>query len=320
MSRWANEQTMKIPAKESGVYLVEATAAGLRAYTIVIVSDIAVITKVSEGQVLSYVVERKSGKPVGGAEVLLWVDSKEAARSQTNSDGLVAQQAQFNHPDAVTVLAVDGKRFAANSLNSWSLGNEEESRLMVYGYTERPIYRPGDQVHFKVLLRRRSFNGYQLPGTGTVHIDLRDAQGNNQLSQEFAVNSNGTLNGAYTLAAGASLGEWCLEAKAGERQLGQSCFGVEEYKKPEYQVRVTPTTLRVIQGHAIQATIEARYFFNEPVAKAKVKWVVHTSHWWAPGRYEANQDDEDAMYDGGRAQWRARCRRQADHYAADQAR
>ena len=298
MSRWANEQTMKVPAKEAGVYLVEATAAGLRAYTIVIVSDIAVITKVSEGQVLSYVVERKSGKPVGGAEVLLWVDSKEAAKSQTDANGLVVQQAQFNHPDAVTVLAVDGKRFAANSLNSWSLGNEEESHLMVYGYTERPIYRPGDQVHFKFLLRRRSFNGYQLPGAGTVHIDLRDAQGNSQLSQEFAVNSNGTLNGAYTLAAGASLGEWCLEAKAGERELGQTCFGVEEYKKPEYQVRVTPATPRVIQGQAIQATIEARYFFNEPVAKAKVKWVVHTSHWWAPGRYEANQDDEDAMYGG----------------------
>ncbi|MDR3764005.1 MAG: alpha-2-macroglobulin family protein [Acidobacteriota bacterium] len=296
--RW-EEQTVKVPAKEPGVYLVEATAAGLRAYTIVIVSEIAVITKTSDGQVLSYVVERASGKPVSGAQVLLWVDGEQVAQSSTNAEGMVLQQAKFEHPDSVTVLAVDGHRFAANALDSWSLGSDESARILAYGYTERPIYRPGDQVHFKFLLRHRTFNGYDLPSAGTLHVELRDGQGNSQLSQEFAVNSRGTLNGDFTLPPSSALGEWCFEAKQGERFLGDSCFGVEEYKKPEYQVRVTPAAPRVIQGQGIQATIEARYFFGEPVARAKVTWVVHTSRWWAPGRFEdADDADDDAEDDG----------------------
>ena len=34
----------------------------------------------------------------------------------------------------------------------------------------------------------------------------------------------------------------------------------------------------LLAGQPIQASIEARYFFGEPVAGAKVKYVVHTSH------------------------------------------
>ena len=287
-------QEIKVPAKEAGVYLVEATAAGLRAYTIVIISDIAVITKTSSGQVLSYVVERKTGNPVAGADVMLWVDREQVATSQTGAQGLVLQQASFDKPDSVTVLALSGNRFAANSLNSWSVGNSESGHLNAYGYTERPIYRPGDTMHFKFLLRARTPVGYQVPNIHTMHVEMRDAQGNSKLSQEFAVNSNGTLNGDYTIPADAALGDWCIDAKAGESQVGGMCFGVEEYKKPEYQVRVTSAGPRVVQGQAIRATIEARYFFGEPVAHAKVTWVVHTSPWWAPGRYESDEEDADA--------------------------
>ena len=49
--------------------------------------------------------------------------------------------------------------------------------------------------------------------------------------------------------------------------------------------------MRVLQGNSIQATIEARYFFGEPVAGAKVKYVVHTSqHYW----WDEDEDDADA--------------------------
>ena len=288
-------QTVKIPVQNAGVYLVEATDGGLRAYTVVIVSDIAVITKTSNGQVLSYVVERGTGKPVANAEVLLWVDREQVADSKTDANGIVLQQAKVERPDSVTVLVLDGKRFTANALNSWSLGSAEDSHLHAYGYTERPIYRPGDTVHFKFLLRARTPLGYQLPTQHTFHVELSDAQGNNKLSQEFAVNSNGTLHGDYGIPADAPLGEWSIVVKADDRYLESVNFGVEEYKKPEYQVRVTPASTRVIQGQPIQATIEARYYFGEPVTNAKVVWVVHKSPWWAPGRYSAGQDDDDAQ-------------------------
>jgi len=68
-----------------GVYLVEATDGTLRAYTIVIVSDLGVITKTAPGQVLAFAADRQSGAPVTAADVRVWTDKKEDARLQTDT-------------------------------------------------------------------------------------------------------------------------------------------------------------------------------------------------------------------------------------------
>ena len=69
----------------------------------------------------------------------------------------------------------------------------------------------------------------------------------------------------------------------GERYVEGTSFSVQDYKKPEYAVKVTAQTPRVLQGQPIKATIDARYYFGEPVANAKVKWVVHTSPYYPIG-------------------------------------
>jgi len=54
----------------------------------------------------------------------------------------------------------------------------------------------------------------------------------------------------------------------------------------------------LLQGSPIQASIEARYFFGEPVASAKVIYVVHTSqhYWWDEDEADEN-GDADASAD-----------------------
>ena len=57
-----------------------------------------------------------------------------------------------------------------------------------------------------------------------------------------------------------------------------------------------PAVPRVLQGNPIQANINARYFFGEPVAGAKVTYVVHTSthYWWDQDEGDDNGDSADA--------------------------
>ena len=59
------------------------------------------------------------------------------------------------------------------------------------------------------------------------------------------------------------------------RAFANANFDVEEYKKPEYEVRVTPAKARVLQGQPMQATIDSRYYFGEPVNGAKVKYAIY---------------------------------------------
>ncbi len=74
-------------------------------------------------------------------------------------------------------------------------------------------------------------------------------------------------------------------------------FHVEEYRKPEYQVRVNAAKPRVLQGEPMQVVIDARYFFGEPVANGKVKYRVYrTPHYW----WDREGDDGDGA--GGEAE------------------
>ncbi len=320
VSRWKQElpnakhfswesQSVPVPLKDKGVYLVEATDGRLRAYTLLIVTDLAMIIKSAPGHVLAMVVERRSGKPAAGVEVLLRVKNQERARLTSDENGLVEQDVSMKTapgggdeeaeaatgPEGVLLLAHRGSDVAVNSPYAWYLSSDPERDLVGYIYTDRPVYRPGHTVQFKGILRRRTAAGYQLPPAHTVQVEITAADGKTVLNRQLPVSASGTVRGEYVVPANAALGYYSVQVHFG-RAVATGEFHVEEYKKPEYEVRVTPEKPRLLEGEPIRATVEARYYFGEPVANAKVKYVLHRSIYWAfdywPDEMEGEGDSE----------------------------
>ena len=56
--------------------------------------------------------------------------------------------------------------------------------------------------------------------------------------------------------------------------MGGGSFRVEEYKKPEFEVKVEAPEEPVMLGEKISASIKAKYYFGAPVTEAKVKYKV----------------------------------------------
>ena len=67
-------------------------------------------------------------------------------------------------------------------------------------------------------------------------------------------------------------------------------FRVEEYKKPEFEVTVTPAKTQARLGDKITATIKARYYFGAPVAQGHVSYKVYREDYhhfyWGPAEYD----------------------------------
>ena len=126
-------------------------------------------------------------------------------------------------------------------------------------------------------------------------MEIEDSEGNSLYRKELALTVNGTLAGEFTVPEKAPLGYYSVVIRTGRSQV-QGGFHVEEYKKPEYEVRVTPETRRVLQGQPIRATVEAKYYFGEPVAGAKVTYVVHRSRYW---HYFYGEEPEEESYGEG---------------------
>jgi uncharacterized protein YfaS (alpha-2-macroglobulin family) len=293
--QWEN-MTVAVPVSEKGVYLVEATDGKLRAYTIVVITEVAIITKAGPGRLMSFVVDRRSGDPIADMSVRVWIDQKEVASKTTDAQGVVDAPIDAAKPENVAVLATSANEFAINTPGAWNLGDAPDRSLKGYTYTDRPVYRPGDTVHFKTILRAQTTSGYSVPQGQELRLEMRDPQTYDVMwTQTVKLNDMGTANWNYPIPADAKLGSYYLSMQMGERYVEGTSFSVEDYKKPEYAVKVTAQTPRVLEGQPIKATIDARYYFGEPVANAKVKWVVHASTYWPMGR---DEDDEQAEAGG----------------------
>ncbi len=295
-------QQLPIDGLAAGIYLIEATDGTYKAYTVAIVTSIAVVERANGSNTSLFVADRKTGAPVGSADVALWTGQTLQSSGKTGADGLalltmkVRGAAQGAEPENVWILARRGDDAALVTPWGYGFNIDTGTAEKAYVYTDRPVYRPGHTVHIKAVIRKEMNDTLDLPDDKTVTLTVNDADGKTVFKQDLAVSAHGTVTTDLTLASDAGLGYYIVVLGGAASNAGAGSFYVEEYKKPEYQVTVKPSAQRVLQGRSIEAVIEARYFFGEPVAGVKVKYVVHTSqHWWWD---EDEADDSDADEEG----------------------
>ena len=297
-----------IEVKEPGVYLVEAVNGPLRAYTVTIVSNIGIITKSLSGRMLAFVSDRFSGKPLAGAEITVVTPAQTLITGRTDGDGLfaVAPPEQDKSTRPTVLLARNGSDVAVTDVENYLLWQAARGESQGLIYTDRPVYRPGQSVYFKGISRNVR-NGTYSVSAGAVTVAIRAPDGRTVYKKPASFNAFGSFSGEFAAPPSAALGYYSISTSEEGSELFGS-FQVEEYKKPEYEVRVIPSQERVVQGAPIRATVEARYFFGEPVAGAKLAYAAYRQPYWSPLRY-AEIDDEDLeqsapeYYDyGGRQQ------------------
>ena len=75
----------------------------------------------------------------------------------------------------------------------------------------------------------------------------------------------GAVHASFPVPATAALGNYTIRIQSGDAQ-GTGGFEVQEYRKPEFEVIVTPASRFVVQGREAVVTVQARYYFGQPVA------------------------------------------------------
>ncbi|MBK7600600.1 MAG: hypothetical protein IPJ07_19640 [Acidobacteria bacterium] len=306
--------------RDPGIYLVEAVNGDLRAYTIAVVTDLTIVEKTTQdGDLLIYTVDRKSGEPRDNVKVQVIRQGKMLAEGASDKDGVLRTkiqqdakpkpqtpaedrdvEAEIENEQQHDYLIMAGRKdeFAVSDLSSYLFGwnrdyegGDSMSDMTHYIYTDRPVYRPNQKVYFKGILRRLGEGGYELPESRTMSVAIADPDGTEIQKKDIQLSARGTFSGDVDIAANARLGSYNIIVKAGDREAARSYFEVAEYKKPEYKVNVSTPDQYVATGRATKFTIDARYFFGEPVRNADVKYYIYRSryyHWWW-------QSDEDGM-------------------------
>jgi uncharacterized protein YfaS (alpha-2-macroglobulin family) len=296
--------TVQLPQIKQGIYLVEAASGKTAARALFFVTRLGIVAKTSPEGTLLYAVDLVNGKALKGVEIKAFPKNHRERtqpdfRAETDANGL----AEYDGPqEAVKIIGFREGNPASLNL---SLHPKEgsEGAVAVYLYTERPVYRPGQTVFFKGVVRKRVVEGYALPEPDKVHVTITDGGDQSLFEQDFALNSHGSFNGEFRLPDSPSLGGYTLKAEA-KQQSWQTAFKVLEYRKPEFEVVLAAPSKFLVGGDTEQLSLLARYYFGAPVAGAKVRYRIYSQP--AYSLYRGNEEpaetgdgDEDSDYSGG---------------------
>ncbi len=273
------------------------------------VVDRHVTLKVATEEALVWVTDLQSGEPVAGAEVrLLDEQGTLIAGATTDSQGIARTpiEARKNLWDRVAAVVgrpgEEGFGVALTGWNAnvtpWEFGIDVDyggkTPYYLYLYSDRPIYRPGQTVHVRGILREEADVRYSLPDLQqSVEVRLRDVDWNVVTTNTVTLSEIGGFDTAFELSQGAAVGLYAVEALVpGVERVWQLPFAVAAYRKPEFEVSITPERDDVLQGETLRAVVDARYYFGGPVSNARVAWTVRAAPsvfdppvegWWSWG-------------------------------------
>ncbi|RLC85601.1 MAG: hypothetical protein DRJ03_11210 [Chloroflexi bacterium] len=194
------------------------------------------------------------------------------------------------------VLGGTGGDWSAG-ISPWDFGLEVDhgdSDYRAHIYTDRPIYRPGQTVYLRGILRAEDDARYSLPAAGRGEVTVYNSIGEQVYLEWLELDEFGAFHGEFVLGEGAPLGDYMIDAIFDDRYAAAS-FTVAAYRPPEFEVAVIPEEAELLAGQETSAQVEVRYFFGGPVAGANVEWnVLSAPYRFEPaqfGRYDFTDED-----------------------------
>lgn len=259
-----------------GLYVLEMSAAGESDALWIALTRLAVQARRSEHQVLAWVTDI-NGAPIDAAAVAVHaVDGRTLASGVTGSDGL----AKFELEDADAAAWITAVAGADRGLTGLVVGWQGDvppsptpvtvaPEQVAFITTDRPIYRPGDVVHFKAILRRDDDGALAVEPEREVIVRMRDARDNLVRTIYLRTDAFGAVDSLFRLAEGATLGDYAIEVVLDGESHRQS-FQVEEYRKPDIAIDLTTDAAVYAVNQIVRGAVDSKYFFDAPVADADV--------------------------------------------------
>jgi uncharacterized protein YfaS (alpha-2-macroglobulin family) len=315
---WDKRTSIETPLSEAGAYLIEATFAGKNPTRALLwLNGITLVqTKQAEGMHY-FLCDAVTGAPIPEAKVSFfgykteWRNEFIVGRKQfqaytfnefmrtTDANGVVktSQGKMDDYQWLVKATDAAGRLSYSGFENLWFSGRDEDryENSRIYTITDRPVYRPAQEVKWRVWARAVGYDPKletnAFAGNGCV-VTITDPKGEKVHEKTYKADDWGAVEDVLKLGDEATLGSYQINITFnGDRgPYGSHSFRVEEYKKPEFEVKVNAPDKPVALGDAFEFTIKADYYFGGPVKEGKVKYKVqrsvHTAHWFPAGRWD----------------------------------
>jgi hypothetical protein len=301
--------TSRIPVDAEGLYIVEARPDHENGYpsrALVLLENTAVVVKTIPKGELVWVVDAKTGQPVAGADVEVfeyWTEWKSGSnenvqrhrfqKAKTDERGLAEVERMGGYQHLITVRAEGRFAYAGNGYFWYYGASAVQQGDFGLVFTDRPVYRPENEVKLRVWARRRRDGQFQEPASiRQLTLRIHDPKGAKVFEESKNADEHGGADFTYKVPKGAPLGAYNMDVRGDGSYLqsGGNQFRVEEYKAPEFKVSVSVGDGPAKLGEKIPIEIHAEYYFGGAVEGGRVRYQVfrtdHEQAYVAPGPWD----------------------------------
>jgi uncharacterized protein YfaS (alpha-2-macroglobulin family) len=276
-----------------GYYFLRTTGDFASEFAFAVV-DTVIVTKVSNDELLAWVLDHDSGQPLAGVTVNGSGPEIGSPTAITDANGLTSFKIPAQTPgknlDRSYHLSVSGGGHFGFTSTRWQQGSAPyqlnlpteyfDRDWVAQVYTDRPIYRPGERVEYKGVIRADDDAQYSVPAASPpLQFVMMNPRGQEVRREDVTTSAFGTFAGTFELPADATVGDYSIsvQVKGSENYynvITGNSFLVAEFRKPEFQVEVNTNRQSYVNGDTIDVRTEATYFFGGAVDDAPVEWSV----------------------------------------------
>lgn len=257
-------------------------------------TNVSIFTKNIDGETSAlYVVHPKTGKPY--EKVVVRFKNKNFVTDEFGKVIVPNKTEYTTNNEVVVYLKNEIYKTNINVLHyGQSVYNENMKRsTKVDLFTDRTIYRPGQEVHFKGILYLKEKQGNSILANKSFQVILIDDNGDELNKLIITTNKLGAFSGTFLLPKSIATGEFYLEIEEldeyseEEEAFWDKVFSpderfpyqVEEYKRPTFDVTLEAIKYNVYFDEKVTIKGKANSLSGGAIANAKVKLEINSSYY-----------------------------------------
>jgi alpha-2-macroglobulin len=304
----SDDSGLLLPLEETGIYFLRISKDDISADSFVLRSGNGAIVKEGDNEFIFWGQNFKTGRSMTEGDIRVYnlQDKITQLENASFDENGIAKTRLSSEADIAFIRSNGDKAIIPinlqylNSGYSWKSFKPKEIAAKFFTFTDRPLYRPGDTVYFKSVVRDDDDVRYSIPA-GQVMVKIYDGWGEEDkiFERSYFFSGSGSIAGEYQIPESANTGNYRLEVSVPGREedyfsYNYTYFSVEHFRKPEYSIEVEVKEDEYIAGDDITFEISGSYFSGQPLSEKEVEYTVFASEFYD---YEYIRDTERYLSD-----------------------
>ncbi len=304
-----NGTKVSLPLAERGIYFVRIISGNIFHDAMIVRSTYGVTVKDSKNEFLFWGQSFKTKRSINSGTIKVYnLKDQIAVSSSGTFDSSGVGKAEITPGADIALAEVDGD-VALIPLNMQYLNlnynyisySKSQPTTKYFVFTDRPLYKPGDAVNFKAIIRDDDDAMYSAStGTARVKITKSYSEESPVFDKIFPVD-RGAVFGQIPLPKNVATGDYMVSVSLSTDHTtynyeSSTPIQVDFYKKPEYFLDIAAPITELIQGDTVAFTLKGLFFSGQPLSKELLNYKINASDYGDYSYYSDAGSNVDSTY------------------------